>query len=68
MKTIEHSPRNPCKYCGRIIDNRGLAAHIHFKHRQSVWAEFANNPMVQYFLYGEIRGFVQLALPEKASC
>lgn len=48
-----------CRFCGEHF--KRLDSHER-KHRVHVWAEFANNPIVQLAVYGRYRGFVQLQL------
>lgn len=54
--------KKPCQYCKCMIDTRGMHSHVHFRHALQVRVEFSLNPMVQWYLYGEIRGFTQLQL------
>lgn len=35
-----------CEYCPEQIDTRGMAAHVHFRHRGEVLSRFRNNPVV----------------------
>lgn len=51
-----------CKYCGGEF--KRLDVHQR-KHRIHIWAEFANNPLVQLALYGHVLGFVQKQLTDK---
>jgi hypothetical protein len=53
-----------CQYCGRTF--KRLDVHQR-KHRLHVWAEFANNPLVQFCVYGHYIGFVQLQLQDSKS-
>lgn len=52
----------PCKYCLQPIDPRGMPSHVHFKHVDYVIREFALNPYVTLFTYGELPTFAQLQL------
>jgi len=36
----------PCKYCLRPIDTRGMPSHIHFRHLSYVQREFCLTPWV----------------------
>jgi hypothetical protein len=48
--------KQPCKYCKRKIAPSGMPAHISFKHRGMVLAEFRRNPiMIEYLFANEGR-------------
>jgi hypothetical protein len=38
-----------CRFCRRMIDKRGIDAHIHFKHLQQFLIEFRLKPVVCFF-------------------
>jgi hypothetical protein len=54
--------KKACQYCKKMIDARGMPSHVHFRHALQVSVEFSLNWQIQWFLYGEIRGFTQLQL------
>ena len=56
----------PCHYCLRPIDTRGMLAHVHFRHRGYVSREFLYNPTVwvtMWALEGWLPPRLPLALP-----
>ena len=62
--------KNPCKYCLREIDSRGMASHVHFNHLRQVHIEFVMNPWIQLFRFhseGILPGFKQLQLTDGRS-
>lgn len=45
-----------CEFCPRIIDARGMEAHVHFKHLREYLERFRQNPEVKHFMaYTAIR-------------
>lgn len=58
--------KTKCKYCFREIDNRGMPAHIHFKHLHQYLVEFRLNPVICFFAEMWPPRFEQKQLP--ASC
>jgi hypothetical protein len=52
-----------CKYCHRMIDNRGLPSHTHFRHLRALLISFRLDPTVCYFADIWPPRFDQLQLP-----